>query len=129
MNLSSRLPAAMLAAAFFSTSALAVDDGDFNYRSTEDLYQICSAPEDPASASPAAFACRAFIAATVQYHDAVSDRKRLKRLVCYPKSATIADGRKAFLAWGARNAGNAERMNEVPVMGLMRALAEAYPCK
>jgi hypothetical protein len=59
----------------------------------------------------------------------VSDRKKLKRLICYPDSLTIEDGRTAFLAWGEANAGNAERMNELPVVGLVRALAEKYPCK
>ena len=29
----------------------------------------------------------------------------------------------------ARFSGNAERMNELPVVGLVRALAEKYPCK
>ena len=77
----------------------------------------------------AQIACTAFIEATIQYHDAVSDRKQLKRLTCYPQGATIADGQKAFVAWGAQNAGNAKRMGELPVVGLIRALAKAYPCK
>jgi hypothetical protein len=65
----------------------------------------------------------------VRYHDEVSDRKHLKRLVCYPQGTTIGDGRTAFLAWAKENAGNAKRMDEVPVVGLVRALANAYPCK
>jgi hypothetical protein len=121
--------AAALLAASFTTSATALDDEDFTYRTTEDLYQICSVSDDAKNAVAPAFACRAFIAATVQYHDAVSDRKKMKRLICYPQTATIADGRAAFLDWAGRNAGNAERMNEQPVVGLVRALAEAYPCK
>jgi hypothetical protein len=53
----------------------------------------------------------------------------MKRLICYPATATIADGRDAFVAWGAKHKGDSERMNEMPVVGLVRALAEAYPCK
>lgn len=121
--------AATLLAASFSASAAVIDDDTFNYRTTEDLYKICSVAGDSKKADAAAFACRAFIAATVQYHDAVSDRKKMKRLICYPQTATIADGRAAFLDWAGRNSGNAELMGERPVKGLVRALAAAYPCK
>jgi len=62
-------------------------------------------------------------------HDAVSNQKQLKRLICYPQGTTIADGRTAFLAWAEKNAGDAKRMAELPVVGLVRALAKAYPCK
>ena len=53
----------------------------------------------------------------------------MKRLICYPKGTTIADGRTAFLAWAQKNAGDAKRMAEMPVVGLVRALSKAYPCK
>ncbi len=122
-----RRAAALAIAALFSAGAFALDDTDFNYDTTADLLAVCGATGEGSEA--AILACRAFIEATVQYHDAVSDRKKLKRLICYPQSATIADGRTAFLAWGEANSGNAERMNELPVVGLVRALAEKYPCK
>jgi len=121
--------AAALLAASFTASAMVVEEETFNYRTTKDLYTICAVDDDAKKADVPAFACRAFIAATVQYHDAVSDRKKMKRLICYPNTATIADGRAAFLDWAGRNADNAERMNERPVVGLVRALAETYPCK
>ena len=109
--------------------AAAVEDDDLRFDTTDDLYAVCtvaaSAPEYPVANQ----ACRAFIEATVQYHDAVSDRKQLKRLVCYPKSATIQDGKDAFLAWAKKNASDRKLMKETPVVGLVRALAEKYPCK
>ena len=61
--------------------------------------------------------------------DAVSDRKKLKRLVCYPKGVTLQDGKDAFIAWAAENSGNKKLMSEVPVVGLVRSLAGKYPCK
>jgi hypothetical protein len=118
-----------IAAAWLSTGALALDESDFKFDTTEDLYQVCSAEGAGEGVTEARLACRAFIEATVQYHDAVSDRRKLKRLICYPGTATIADGRDAFVAWGAKHTGDSERMNELPVVGLVRALAEAYPCK
>jgi hypothetical protein len=132
MRVSFSVPSTLIAGAVglaLSGSLLAAQDEDFNFDTTEDLYQVCSTtPENPENI-PATFACRAFIEATVQYHDAVSDRKKMKRLVCYPSTATIGDGRRAFLAWAEANSGNKTLMGEVPVVGLIRALAAKYPCK
>jgi hypothetical protein len=110
-------------------AAVAVEDEDFNFDTTEDLYQVCSISADAPTYLTALIACRAFIEATVQYHDAVSDRKKMKRLICYPDNATVEQGRIAFVAWAQANAGNAEAMAEMPVVGLVRALAAKYPCR
>jgi hypothetical protein len=123
----------IIAAAFLAAGTLqkaaAVEEGDFAFDTTKDLYDVCSAETADPNHIAAQTACTAFIEATVQYHDEVSDRKRLKRLVCYPQGTTIADGRTAFLAWAQQNSGNAERMEERPVVGLVRALATAFPCR
>ena len=131
MRRSAMLPwtiAATLAAVLGSRSAIAVQDEDLDLDTTEDLYQVCSVQPGAAEYVAASFACRGFIEGAVQYHDAVSDRKHLKRLICYPKTATVADGRAAFVAWAQRNLGNRKAMEEVPVIGLVRALADKYPC-
>jgi hypothetical protein len=110
-------------------SAAALEEGNFGFETTKDLYTVCSADADNPAYASAQVACTAFIEATMQYHDAVSDRKRMKRLVCYPQGTSIADGRQAFISWAEKNATNAQRMGEMPVVGLVRALAAAYPCK
>ena len=120
---------AAVAAVLGSQSAIAVQDEDINFKTTEDLYQVCSVAPGAPEYIAASFACRGFIAAAVQYHDEVSDRKKMKRLICYPKGSTIADGRAAFVAWAEKHSGNKKRMDEVPVVGLVRALAAKYPCK
>ena len=112
-----------------AVQAAPVADEDFNFDTTSDLYQVCATPSNAAEYLVASFSCRAFIEATVQYHDAVSDRQQLKRLICYPKNATIADGRGAFLAWAEANKDDQKLMGEQPVVGLVRALAAAYPCR
>jgi hypothetical protein len=112
-----------------ATPAIAIEDKNISFDTTEDLYRVCSVEAADPSFTAAQVACTAFIEATVQYHDAVSDRKQLKRLICYPQGATIADGRTAFLAWAQKNAGDAKRMTEMPVVGLVRALSKSYPCK
>ncbi len=120
---------ALLIAGLLSTAAVALDEGNFSYKTTKDLYEICSVQGEGEGAIQAQLACRAFIAATVQYHDAVSDRKKMKRLICYSPSATLEDGRTAFVGWATRNASDAKRMGEPAVKGVVRALAEASPCK
>jgi hypothetical protein len=119
---------AAVAVALYAQSASAVQDEDINFDTTEDLYQVCSVAEDAAEYIPASFACRGFIEAAVQYHDEVTNRRNLKRLICYPKDATVGDGRQAFVVWAKANTGNKQLMDEVPVVGLVRALAARYPC-
>jgi Rap1a immunity proteins len=119
----------LLAVLSVSTAALALDASNFSYKTTKDLYEVCSAEGNGEGVVEAQLACRAFIAAAVQYHDAVSDRKKMKRLVCYKSTETLEDGRKAFVAWAGRHANDAKLMGEPPVVGLMRALAAASPCK
>lgn len=129
MRLSNRFSTAaiLLASAGLAAPAMALENSNFSYDTTKDLYEVCSATGE--GSEVALLACRAFLEATVQYHDAVSNRKKMKRLVCYPSNATVADARNIFVAWGAKNIDNAERMNEMPVVGVVRSLAQAYPCK
>jgi hypothetical protein len=123
MRASNAAAAVVLAA--FASSAVAVDADDLRFDTTEDLYQVCAA--DPNST--AQLACTGFIEATVQYHDGVANQRAMKPLVCYPKGTTIADGRAVFVAWADANKGDAKLMGEQPVVGLVRALANAYPCR
>ena len=115
-------------AACLPFTANAVDKTDFNYESTQDLYDVCSVDPDDPNYIPAILACRAFIESAVQYHDAVTDNKNLKRLICYGKDATIEKGRVAFLAWFEKHKNDKKLIEELPVIGLVRALADKYPC-
>ena len=115
-------------AALCTPPLAAIENRNIDFNSTEDLYQVCSvAPEAPEYLA-ASFACRGFIEGAVQYHDAVTDRKHLKRLICYPQGATVAEGRQIFVAWVEEHAGDQKLMAEMPVVGLVRALAARYPC-
>jgi len=106
-----------------------VAEKNFSLQTTRDLYELCSAPTDHQDYAPAIYSCRSFLEATVQYHDAVSDGKTLKRLICYPSGATLEDARDVFVAWVKANARNKAFMGEMPVMGVVRALEDKYPCK
>jgi hypothetical protein len=125
------LPLIVAAAVTLTAPSLAnaLEANDLSFETTEDLIQVCATTADDPAFVPAQTACTAFIEATLQYHDAVSDRRNLKRLVCYPAGTSIADGRAALLKWADQHAGDAAKMSELPVIGLVRALADAYPCK
>ena len=132
MNIKRSFVAAFGAAALVGASiqpATAVEDDDLRFDTTGDLYALCAVTASAAEYPVANQACRAFIEAAVQYHDAVSDRKNLKRLICYPKNATIQDGKDAFITWAKKNASDKKLMKEMPVVGLVKALAAKYPCK
>ena len=118
----------LVTAPAMSVLAGEVEEMDFRLDTTRDLYDLCSVDPDDQYYVPAIYACRAFIEGAVQYHDGVSDRTHLKRLICYPSTATIEDGRREFVKWSEINMSNDELMQEQPVVGLVRALSKAYPC-
>ncbi len=107
----------------------AADKMDFKLDNTRQLFNLCAVSPDDPLYIPAIYACRGFIEAAVQYHDAVSDRKHLKRLICYESDTSIEDGRLAFVDWAQAHQEDETHMTEQPVIGLVRALAEKYPCE
>jgi hypothetical protein len=122
---------ALTASAALSLSAQAapVTDEHFDFDTTADLYRVCATPSDAPEYTVASFSCRAFIEATVQYHDSVSGKRQMKPLVCYPSGTNIADGRSTFVSWAEANQNNQRLMGELPVVGVVRALAAKYPCR
>jgi hypothetical protein len=121
--------AAAAVALAFAQPAKAVQDSNFRFDTTTDLYNVCSVAQTAAEYPLANQACRAFIEAAVQYHDEISNRKNLKRLICYPATATIDDGKAAFVSWAQAHSGDGKLMGEQPVVGLVRSLAAKYPCR
>ena len=109
--------------------AAAVQDSNFSFDTTADLAAVCATPDTAAEYAVAHQACRAFIEASVQYHDEISNRKKLPPLVCYPAGSTVEQGKTIFLDWAKVHAGDKKLMGEQPVVGLVRALAAKFPCK
>ena len=129
MTMKHAAPLALLCAmTLASQSAGATNDASFRFDTTANLYEVCSLNQEAPGFVVANQACRAFIEAAVQYHDEISARRKLKRLVCYPKGTTIEDGKQVFIEWANRKSDDAKLMAEQPVVGLMRALAAKYPC-
>lgn len=111
-----------------SSPARAAEPEDYNLKTTKSLYNLCSTPEKSEEFSSTHAACNSFIRGVVQYHDGICDGKHLKRVICYSQGVTVADGSAAFVAWTKKNMNNTELMSELPVIGLVKALKEKYPC-
>ena len=107
--------------------AFAFDNADITLKTTEDLYQVCSVPKTDPQYSQALSFCEGFLLGVVSYHDAVVDRRHLKPLICYPKTATRDEAISAFVTWAASKQKD-PKMNDPPVLGAVRGLAHKWPC-
>jgi len=119
----------MAAIALLPGLAQASTTEDFVLKSTEDLYKVCTTPaNDPLRAAAINF-CEGFLLGVVGYHDAVTTRENLRRLICYPQGVTRDDGIQAFIDWAAAHQTDQKFMNDPPVVGAVRGLAAKWPCK
>ena len=90
----------MLAVSVLPAAALEKDD--FNLQTTEDLLALCSLPQEHGDYSSASYSCMGFIRGVVQFHDGISDKEHIPRLICYPEGTTVAEGRAVFVEWGKK---------------------------
>jgi len=106
----------------------AVERVDFNLATTQDLLDLCMVTQaDPLRKEEIHF-CVGYIEGTMDYHDAVVGEE-MKPLVCKPAGTTRNDAVRVLVAWGQANRSNAARMNEPPVIGVVRALEQEWPCQ
>ena len=112
----------------FPGLAGAVDSQRFDLKTTEDLYQVCTTPDNDPLRPQAINFCQGFLLGAVSYHDAITDREHLKRLICYPSTATRDEGITAFISWAASHQTDQKFMAEPPVYGAVRGLASKWPC-
>jgi hypothetical protein len=120
---------AVVATGISAQTALRGEEKPAAFDTTRVLYRVCAVPAENPNYVAANLACSAFIEATVQYHYEVSRRKGLKPLFCYPEGTTVDQAKQTFVSWAATHGDDQKLMDELPVVGLVRSLAERYPCK
>jgi hypothetical protein len=103
-------------------------DPSLPLKTTQDLYRVCTAAPSDAQAREELDVCEGFLIGAVSYHDAISDRRHLQRLICYPSTATRNQGMQAFVTWAGAHQDNQKFMSDPAVYGVVRALAAAWPC-
>lgn len=112
-----------------SGQATAQDDRAFLVNTTQDLHILCTMPNDAAMRTEAINYCMAYMDGAVDYHDVLTEGDdEIKRLVCYPDTATLELGVITFIEWGESNKGDRKLMEEPPVLGVLRALSAKWPC-
>ncbi len=120
--------AAMAFLALGMSQASAQEARNFWAENTLDLHDICNlAPNDPQRPQAIHF-CLGYIDGAVDYHDVITDHENLKRLVCYPETASLEQAMAVFIVWAQANVTNEKFMKEPPVMGVVRSLEEKWPC-
>jgi hypothetical protein len=117
------------ALSLWSAVGQAADTTNFALKTTEDLYRVCSTPANDPQHSEAIHFCEGYLLGVVTYHDAVTERENLKRLICYPPTVTRDQGTQAFIDWAAHHQTDNKFMNDPPVVGAVRGLAAKWPCK
>ncbi len=109
--------------------ASAVEERDFWIADTEDLLNLCTTPADDPLRPQAINYCMAYLDGAVDYHDAITEHEDLKRLICYPDTATLEIGVVTFIDWAQAHQGDKELMDDPTVIGVVRALADKWPCE
>ena len=127
--LAGALALAMSAVVWSASAAAAVEERSFWLTNTADLLELCKTPSDDPQYGEAINYCMAYMDGAVDYHDAITDHEELKRLICYPETATLEQGVLVFIAWGEANQGDEKKMNEPTIIGVVRALADKWPCE
>lgn len=117
-----------LGAIWWSGPASAVEKRSFWISDTAGYLDVCTVPTDDPQRAEAIHFCLAYMDGVVDYHDALSDHEDMKRLICYPETATLEQGVLVFIDWAQDNQGDKKLMGEPHVIGVVRALSEKWPC-
>jgi len=115
-----------LTAATASTLALAAVPQDQEVITTEDLIELCSvSADDPAYPAAMGF-CLGYIDAAMDYHAALTAGPKYDPIACPETAVTREEVVVVLMDWSKRNTPHLK--SEAPVVGVMRASAEKWPC-
>ena len=107
----------------------AVDSTNFLLNTTEDLYRVCTTPDNDPLRPAAINLCEGFLLGVVTYQNAIADANPRKRLICYPQGVTRDQGIQAFVSWAASRQQDRKFMTDSALMGALRGLASKWPCQ
>ena len=120
---------AVIALSLPPVAAGAVDSSNFVLNTTEDLYVVCTTPNNDPLRTAAINFCEGFLLGVVTFQDAIGDANSQKRLICYPQGVTRDQGIQAFVSWAASHQQDRKFMTDSALMGALRGLASKWPCK
>ena len=115
-----------LAALATASQALAATSQTRHVESTADLVELCSVSVgDPLYDAAMGF-CLGYIDAAIDYHAALTAGPKYDPIACPENTVTREEVVVVLMEWSNRNTQHLN--NETPVVGVMRASAEKWPC-
>lgn len=104
-----------------------VSEEDFKVRTTQNIYNLCTAAaKDPLHDNAVHF-CQGFLLGAFEYHEAIHNGPEGKPLVCLPEKPPTRDEAIAmFMEWIKAHP---HYLNDKPVESEFRFLMEKWPCK
>jgi len=115
-----------VAAVAASAQTLAGAPQDHQVVTTEDLIELCSvSADDPVYPAAMGF-CLGYIDAAMDYHAALTAGPKYGPIACPETTITREEVVVVLTDWSKRNAQHLS--SESPVVGVMRASAEKWPC-
>lgn len=107
--------------------ARAVTDEDFKVKTTQNLINLCTAPDDDPRHGKAVHFCHGYLVGAYDYHVTEKAGHEGKLLVCLPDPAPSRNTAvKMFVEWAKAHP---QYLDEKPVETQFRFLIETWPCK
>jgi hypothetical protein len=104
-----------------------VTDEDFLVKTTQNLFNLCTAADDDPRHGKAIHFCHGYLIGAYDYHVSQNSGPDGKLLVCFPDPAPTRNAAiKIFVEWVKVHP---QHMNEKPVDTEFRFLVETWPCK
>ena len=115
-----------LAALATASQVLAATSQTRHVETTADLVELCSVSVgDPLYDAAMGF-CLGYIDAAIDYHAALTAGPKYDPIACPENTVTREEVVVVLMEWSNRNTQHLN--NETPVVGVMRASAEKWPC-
>ncbi len=116
----------LIAILVFSGIAGAVDEADFEVKTTQNLINLCTATDDDPRHAEAIHFCHGYLIGAFHFYKAEHEGGDGIPLFCIPEpKPTRNESIAMFVTW-AQN--HTEHMNELPVETEFRFLIETWPC-
>jgi hypothetical protein len=115
-----------IAALAASTQTLAGALQDHQVTTTEDLIELCSVSADDPLYNAAMGFCLGYIDAALDYHSALTAGPKHAAITCPDSTVSREEVVVVVVEWSKRDAQHLK--GELPVTGVMRAVAEKWPC-
>lgn len=105
----------------------ATDEEDFFVRTTEDLLNLCTVPEQDELKEEAIHFCHGYLVGAYHYYKASTSGPGAEQLVCLPEPPPSRETAiSMFIEWAKAHP---QYMDELPVETEFRFLMETWPCR